>query len=99
MKKRKQYSADQKVAVLRRHLVDGEAVSDICDELTLNPNLFYKWQKTFFEHGARAFEKDTRSAANAKREADLRDKLRHKDGVIRELISELVVAKKNIGEL
>jgi transposase len=32
-------------------------VSDLCDELGLNPNAFYRWQKKFFEHGTAAFER------------------------------------------
>ena len=31
-KKRKQYSAEEKVAILKRHLVDNITVSDLCDE-------------------------------------------------------------------
>ena len=42
MKPRKQYSPQEKVAILRRHLLDKEPVSQICDELKLNPNVFYK---------------------------------------------------------
>jgi hypothetical protein len=30
--KRKQYSGEEKVAILRRHLLEGVAVSDLCDE-------------------------------------------------------------------
>ena len=38
--------------ILRRHLLEGESVSDVCDEYELNPNFFYRWQKRFFERGA-----------------------------------------------
>ena len=99
MVKRRKYSNEEKVAILKRHLANGERVSDICDELSLNPNVFYKWQKTFFENGARAFERDAKSSPQARRESELRGRLNQKEGVIRELIHELVVAKKNIGEL
>jgi transposase len=57
--KRKQYSGEEKVAILRRHLLDGVAVSDLCDEYGLHPNVFYRWQKGFFEGGAAAFEKES----------------------------------------
>ncbi len=39
-KVRKHYTAEEKVAVLRRHLVDKEPVSKLCDELALQPNGF-----------------------------------------------------------
>jgi len=54
-KQRRHFTADEKVATLRRHLLDKVPVSDLCDELNLNPNVFYAWQKAFFENGAAAF--------------------------------------------
>jgi len=33
------------VAILRRHLLDKVAVSDLCEELGLQPTVFYRWQK------------------------------------------------------
>jgi len=53
--KRKKYSAQEKVGLLRLHLIEKEPVSDICDRHGLNPNVFYRWQKVFFENGAAAF--------------------------------------------
>lgn len=55
-KKRKNYTPEQKVAILKRHLVDRVPVSDICDQYDLHPTVFYRWQKAFFENGAAAFE-------------------------------------------
>ena len=49
--KRKKYSAEEKVRLLRLHLLEKEPVSDICDRYGLNPNVFYRWQKQFFENG------------------------------------------------
>ncbi len=54
-KKRKQYSPEEKVSILRRHLLDGVPVSDLCDAHGIHPTMFYKWQKVFFEQGASAF--------------------------------------------
>ena len=53
-KTRKNYSPPEKVAILRRHLIDRVPVSDLCDEYQLQPTLFYAWQKLFFENGAAA---------------------------------------------
>ena len=100
-KKRRQFSNEEKVAILKRHLVNGERVSDICDELKLNPNMFYRWQKTFFENGAKAFE-SIRSSQQGKHQREmnqLQGKIVLKDSVISELVTELIKAKKNIGEL
>ena len=42
-KQRKNYQAQDKVFILKRHLVDRVAVSDLCDEYDLQPTVFYRW--------------------------------------------------------
>jgi len=42
-KPRKSYTPTQKVAILRRHLIDRVRVSDLCDEYRLPPSIFYAW--------------------------------------------------------
>jgi transposase-like protein len=49
-KERKHYIAEEKVAILRRHLLEKVPVSDLCEELGLQPTVFYRWQKEFFEN-------------------------------------------------
>ena len=51
-KTRKHYTAQEKVAILRRYLVDKEPVSKLCDERALQPTVFYRWQKEFFYQSA-----------------------------------------------
>jgi len=60
---RKSYTPEEKVAILKRHLVEKVPVSDLCDELGLNPTVFYVWQKQLFEHGAAAAEQLRHRAA------------------------------------
>ena len=38
------FSADQKVASIRKHLLEEVPILDICDDLKISTNLFYKWQ-------------------------------------------------------
>ena len=47
-KQRKHYTSQEKVAVLRRHLLEHIPVSELCEELGLRPTVFYRWQKEFF---------------------------------------------------
>jgi len=63
-KKRHNYTPEEKVIILKRHLVGLEAVSDLCDEYQLQPNIFYGWQKLFFEKGAAAFASENKNAKN-----------------------------------
>ena len=80
-KTRKHYTAEEKVAILRRHLLEQEPVSKLCDELGLQPTVFYRWQKEFFENGAAAFEqkRPTNHSADQERIAYLEKKIQTKD--------------------
>lgn len=98
-KKRKNYTAQEKVFILKRHLVDRVPASDLCDEYNLQPTVFYRWQKEFFENGAAAFEKDNsrQKKAELKRIEELEAKLQTKNEVLSELMEEHVQLKKERG--
>jgi transposase len=100
-KQRKHYTPQEKVAILRRHLLDKEPVSKLCDEIGLKPTVLYRWQKEFFENGAAAFEQKTRPNHSAEQEriAYLEKKIQTKDDVLAELMAEHVALKKETGEL
>ena len=67
-KERKNYTAEEKVAILRRHLVEKEPISKFCDEQGLQPTVLYRWQKEFFENGAAAFQAKPRANHQAEQE-------------------------------
>jgi transposase len=100
-KPRKNYTPVEKVAILRRHLIDHVPISDLCDEHQLSPTLFYLWQKPFFENGSVAFErKNAAPESHLQRTiAALRDKLQRKNEVVAELMEEHIKLKKELGEL
>jgi transposase-like protein len=104
-KKYKKFSPEEKVRLLRLHLIEKEPVSDICDRHGLNPNVFYKWQKLFFENGSAAFAQmsDERKDGHAKKlerqNAQLKAKLINKDEVIAEIMASHIELKKNLGEI
>ena len=100
-KQRKHYSPEEKVVILRRHLLENEPISKLCDELGLQPTVFYRWQKEFFENGAVAFEQKARPnhSADQERIAYLEKKIQSKDEVLAELMGEHVALKKTLGEL
>jgi len=100
-KQRKHHTSEEKVAILRRHLLEKEPISKLCDELGLQPTVFYRWQKEFFENGAAAFEQKARPhhSADQERIAYLEKKIQTKDEVLAELMAEHVALKKTVGEL
>ncbi|MGE0407434.1 MAG: transposase [Candidatus Korobacteraceae bacterium] len=100
-KQRKHYTAEEKVAILRRHLLEQEPVSKLCDEFGLQPTVFYRWQKEFFENGAAAFQSRARGNGPAEQERIeyLEKKIQRKDEVLAELMGEHIALKKSLGEL
>lgn len=100
-KQRKNYTAEEKVAILRSHLLEKVPVSDLCEEHGLQPTVFYRWQKEFFENGATAFQQKTRPHHQAEQERIeyLEKKIQTKDEVLAELMAEHIALKKSLGEL
>jgi transposase-like protein len=94
---RRHFSSSQKVAIVKRHLVDGVAISDLCDEHHIQLTQFYLWQKQLFENGAAAFERKTKRPGPSRDERKieaLEAKLSDKNAVIAELVEENVGLKK-----
>jgi transposase len=102
-KERKHFTPEEKVAILRRHLVDKVPVSELCEELSLRPTVFYRWQKELFENGAAAFQSQERPRRQVeekqKRIEFLEKKVQTKDEVLAELMAEHIALKKSLGEL
>ena len=102
-KPRRHFAGTEKVAILKRHLVDKVAVSDLCDEYDLYPNQFYGWLKEFFENGHVAFAngRKSKAAEDAKDQKieRLEAKLQRKDSVLAELMEEHTLLKKELGEI
>jgi transposase len=101
---RRHFTTEQKVALLKRHLVDKVPVSDLCDKEELQPSVFYQWQRQLFENLTAAFTTPA-SEGPSKREKDLvaktkelEAKLAKKDSVIAEIAAEYTQLKKELGE-
>ena len=101
-KPRRHFAGTEKVAILKRHLIDKVPVSDLCDELDLYPNQFYAWLKEFFENGHAAFDNGRKSKAveDAKDQKieKLEAKLTRKNEVMAELMEAHAELKKSLGE-
>jgi transposase len=100
---RRHFAGPEKVAILKRHLVDKVPISDLCDELGLYPNQVYGWLKDFFENGHLAFDNGRKSKAvedaNVKKIQQLEAKLTRKNEVMAELMEALTEQKKSLGAL
>ena len=100
-KQRKQYTPQEKVVILRKHLIEKVPVSRICDEYGLKPTVYYRWQKQFFEQGAMVFQRSGNSeVSRLKRQVSaLKEKVTRKNEVVAELMDEYVALKKELGAL
>jgi transposase-like protein len=106
---RKTVPAGEKLAILKKYLVDKTPISQLCEEYDLQPSQIYYWQAQLFEQGIAAFErKPGRQKEDPKdrRIAQLESQLAHKDAklaqkneVIAELMEDNVRSKKANGEL
>ena len=101
-RKRRRFSADEKLHAVRRHLIDKVPISDLCDELGLQPTQIYQWQKQLFDNGGGAFDKPgqktKRDDAKDREIQTLKSKIQTKNEVVAELLEEHVQLKKEIGE-
>lgn len=98
---KRHFSAETKVSIIRKHLIEKVAISALCDEYSLSPNQIYDWTNKFFENGAEAFKKD-RSKELKNAEIKIKEKdsiINRKDGIIAGITSEFVALKKSLGEL
>lgn len=96
---RRHFTPELKVSLLRLHLLEKKPISDICQEHDLSVNLFYLWQKQFFENGTAAFEntghrRKPQDDAKDRKIAALQEKLQRKNEVLSELLEEHVQLKK-----
>jgi transposase-like protein len=102
LRERRHFTPQQKVAIVKEHLVDGVAISELCDRHRIQPTQFYLWQKQLFENGAAAFERTTKRPGPSLQDRKLQQleaKLVTKNEVIAELLEENVHLKKLDGAL
>lgn len=99
---RRHFTAAEKVAIVKRHLLEGVPVSKLCDEFEINPTLFYQWQRQLFENAHLAFENGRKSKAvedaHVKKIEQLEAKLTRKNEVMAELMEAHTLLKKELGE-
>jgi len=102
--KRRQWTGDQIMVILKRHFVDKEDISKICAAEDIQPSQFYRWQAMLFEDGAAVFQRKNGQAerrelqAAEEKAAALEAKLQRKNEVLSELMEEHVRLKKELGE-
>jgi transposase-like protein len=109
-KTRRKFSPLQKAEVVRRHLADKVPVSNLADELGLQPSRIHSWVQHALSRVEESFapgkkggrgpdEKDQKIANLEAKVAKQELQLAKKNEVVAELMQEHVQLKKEFGEL
>ena len=98
---RRQFSSQDKVRIIKQHLVEKTPVSDLCDKHGILPTQLYQWQKDFFERAVDVFDRKPDKAVTRleRRNTELEEKLTRKNEVLSELMEAHVTLKKTLGDL
>jgi len=99
---RRNFTPEQKAELLKRHIVDRQDVSAICEAEKIQPSVFYQWQRELLAAAPALFS--TRRSPNkehalTQKIESLENKLARKDAVIAEVSEEYLKLKKELGEL
>nr|AXS01258.1 Transposase [uncultured bacterium] len=97
MKRRKRYTSEEKVKILREVLEEGKSISAAAEQHGIHPNMILNWRKQLFEGAMQTFEikrADISEKAHERQAKALEEKIKEKDNVIAELAQELLELKK-----
>lgn len=102
-RKRRSFTASQKAEAVRKHLKDHIPVSQIAEEMQVQPTMIHNWIHSVLSQAEHAFESPRSAKAQSSKRDDqlqsLRQKLDAKNEVIAELMEENIRSKKENGEL
>ena len=102
-RRRRSFTAAQKAEAVRKHLKDHIPVSQIAEEMVVQPTMIHNWINTALAQVEHAFESPRAAKAESTKHdqqvQQLREKLDAKNEVIAELIEENIRSKKENGEL
>jgi transposase len=97
MKKKKNYSSEEKTIILREHLEKDMPVSELAEKYDIHPNMLYHWKKQLFEQApeilarSKAKFEERQKTSQEQRIAELEALLSKRESLISELAEEIVV--------
>jgi len=69
---RRKFSAEEKIRIILEGLRGEESITTICRREGINPNLYYRWSKSFLEAGKKRLSGDTQREATTDEVIQLR---------------------------
>lgn len=95
MRKRRTFTARQRLAIVLEGLQSETSVADLCRRHAISPTLYYRWRDQLYENADRVFERRDR-AAESQRAVLEAEAARMKD-VIAAITAENLDLKKTLG--
>jgi transposase len=92
------FSTVEKVKILREYLENNLSISQLSEKFGIHPNLIYKWKNDLFAGAFKTFSGEHSSKTNKEsiRVKTLEEKLRERDSLISEIVTENVRLKKSL---
>jgi len=98
--KRRSFTASQKAEAVRKHLKNGVPVSQIAEEMKVQPTMVHNWINSALSQLEHTFESPRSAKAQASRQnarvQQLQEKLEAKNEVIAELMEENIRVRKRV---
>jgi len=92
---RRVFRAEQKVQILREHLVNNVKISKLAEKYDLYPSQIYKWKKKLFEESVDIFKSNRGPDKDPlKKVKKIKEKIKEKDQIIAELVEDNMKLKK-----
>jgi transposase len=101
MNKKKFYSPEEKIMILREHLEKNVPISELSEKYGLHPNIVYIWKKQLFEQAPQILSRsktkseERKITAQEQRIAELEVLLAKRESLITDLVEDMIAIKKN----
>src|SRR5210317_780966 len=69
---RRKFTSEEKICIVLEGMKGEESIATICRREGINPNLFYRWSKSFLEAGKKRLSGDTQREATSDEVIQLR---------------------------
>jgi transposase len=96
---RRKFTSEEKIRIVLEGLKGEESIATICRREGINPNLYYRWSKSFLEAGKKRLSGDTQREATTGEVIELRKENEELKKLLAETYLENRLIKKNLNGL
>ena len=96
---RRKFTSEEKIRIVLEGMIGEESIATICRREGINPNLYYRWSKSFLEAGKKRLSGDTQREATSGEVTELRRENEELKKLLAETYLENRLIKKNLNGL